>query len=111
MIIKRCFETAGYCNIEFFQAEDGIEALDVLNNSIIDLIIADINMPKLNGEDLVRKIKLNEKQKNIPVIIISSNENDVLKKELESLGIVGFIQKPVKPENILSLIGEYDGKR
>jgi two-component system, chemotaxis family, chemotaxis protein CheY len=82
----------------------------MLNNFTVDLIVADINMPKLSGEDLIRKIKLNEKLKNIPVIIISSNENNVIKKELEELGILGFIQKPIKPENILSFIGERDGK-
>src|SRR5512138_1697995 len=108
MIIKRCFEIAGYCDIEFLQAEDGLEALDILNSSDIDLIVADMNMPKMGGEDLIKKIKLNEKLNKIPVIIISSNQNDVIRNELDELGILGFIQKPVKPENILSLIGQCD---
>ena len=108
MIIKRCFETAGYAGIEFLQAEDGLEALDILNSSEIDLIVADMNMPKMDGEDLIKKIKLNEKLKKIPVIIISSNQNDVIRNEMDELGILGFIQKPVKPENIISLIGQCD---
>ena len=72
MIIKRCFEISGIDDSEYYYAGNGLEALDVVKNQEIDLIITDINMPKMDGSNLIKKLKSEESLKDIPIVVTSS---------------------------------------
>ncbi|WP_187647982.1 response regulator [Nitrosophilus labii] len=77
-----------------FEAKNGIEALDVLKNSETDLILLDILMPVMNGIEVLKIIRSEEKFKNIPVIVLSTDET----KKMEALenGANDFINKPIR---------------
>ena len=109
LIIKRCFEIAGYHDTRYIEAEDGLDALTVLNDNPVDMIVSDLNMPKIDGISLVKKLKQNEKTAPIHILIISSMDNEILINELKSLGIFGFINKPISPAKILEVLGERNG--
>ena len=57
MIIKRCLEISGYNESTFLYAENGLEALSIIDNTKIDLILTDLNMPKMDGDNFIKKIK------------------------------------------------------
>jgi two-component system, chemotaxis family, chemotaxis protein CheY len=110
MIMKRCFEIAGLSESNYFFAQNGIEALSSLDENSIDLIVTDINMPKMDGDNFIKKIKTDDNRKNIPIIVITSVGNSNLENELFKLGIKGIIRKPLSPEKLVVIIGDILGE-
>lgn len=106
MIIKKCLNMAGINNADFIEADNGIKALDVLAEQNIDLIITDIIMPKLNGTNLIKRIQIKDKMKNIPVIIISSIGHDEMEWEINHEKIIGIIKKPLTVVKLVQVLGE-----
>jgi CheY-like chemotaxis protein len=83
----------------FTLANNGREALSILENSFPDIILLDLNMPDTNGIDFLTIVKNISKLKHIPIIVLttSNNVNDV--KECYKLGIAGYILKSLKYED------------
>ncbi|MGB5419914.1 response regulator [Algibacter sp.] len=88
------------------EAHDGEEALKILEqkDSIPDIILLDLNMPKINGIEFLNILKKDKKLKYIPTIILttSSNQKDLL--ECYKIGIAGYILKPLKYEDYVTKI-------
>jgi CheY-like chemotaxis protein len=91
---------------KIIEANNGEEALKILedNDKLPDIILLDLNMPKLNGIDFLSIIKNSNNLKFIPTIILttSSNNNDLLK--CFEIGVSGYIIKPLKYEDYVSKI-------
>ncbi len=81
-------------NINYIEAENGIEALEFLAIKKIDIILLDLHMPKLNGIDTIKEIKRNPIDSLIPIIIITTDE--LVMKELYDLGANDFLSKPFR---------------
>jgi len=122
-IIKRVLKTTDIPN-KLWVFQDGEDALKFLKEAVekkdkslfpfIDFILLDINLPKLNGLEVLKEIKSSSDLKLIPVIMltVSSREEDVL--ESYSLGCSSFVQKPVRYEDFEDVLKEiilYWGRR
>ena len=85
-------------------AKDGYSALDELSNNSYDLLILDISMPHMNGFNALRRIRADEKLKDLPVLMLtgSTDKNDVVKAN--QLGITDYIIKPPKRGDLLSRV-------
>lgn len=106
MITRRCFEMASTQPITFLEAPDGAAALAVLQDEDVDLIITDINMPKMDGMTFVWKVKMNRKLESIPIIVLSSMKNERMESGLNGLGVSSFIQKPISPAKVAEFVGD-----
>jgi len=106
MIIKRCFQMAGYQDSTFIEAEDGLKALSNLNRNTVDLVVTDLNMPKMDGATFIKKLRLIDKTRQLPVLIISSMGNERLETELEEKDVMGILRKPMTPEKVTEVLGE-----
>ncbi|MCF7947637.1 MAG: response regulator [Spirochaetia bacterium] len=106
MIIKRCFQMAGYQDSTFIEAEDGLKALSNLNRNAVDLVVTDLNMPKMDGATFIKKLRLIDKTKQLPVLIVSSMGNERLETELEDKDVMGILRKPLTPEKVTDVVGE-----
>jgi two-component system, chemotaxis family, chemotaxis protein CheY len=104
MIIKRCFQMAGFQESDYSEAEDGLKAMSVLQKEEIDLVVTDLNMPKMDGNTFIKKLRIIEKTKEMPVMVISSMGNDKMDKELRGEGVIGIIQKPISPEKVMEVL-------
>ncbi len=110
--IKRCLEMSGCEDATFVEAEDGEKALEALKDGPADLVVTDLNMPVMDGAELLMKIKTSPNLTDITVIIITSAENPEKKKELLEQGAYEVLGKPVSPADLfpilekLSLAGE-----
>ncbi len=104
MIIKRCIEMAGFFDIEYLEAEDGLHGLTVLDTEKVDLIITDLKMPKMDGKTFIRKLKSHNDTKDIPVVVISSLDNTVLEERLKREGVMAVIGKPLSPAKVLDFM-------
>lgn len=108
MIIKRCFFIAGYENSEYREAEDGLAALIALQEQPVDLIVTDLNMPRMDGATFVRRLKMKEGMKSIPVLVISSIGNNAVKDELIGTNVLAVIRKPLSPLKIIESLKGVD---
>lgn len=106
MIIKRCIEMAGFFDIDYLEAEDGLQGLTILDTEKVDLIITDLKMPKMDGKTFIRKLKSNDGTKDIPVVVISSLDNSVLEERLKREGVLSVIGKPLSPAKVLDFMEE-----
>ena len=87
-----------------FEGTNGLEALTVLSEQWIDIVFADINMPIMNGVELVNKMSQNNLLDTIPVVIVSTNRSKPQIEELKEKGVKGYITKPFRPEDFRDII-------
>ncbi len=81
------------------QAANGKEGLDVLRQHWIDLVIADINMPVMNGEEMIDQMLAHPETRDVSIIVISTEGSDTRIERLLHKG-AAFVHKPFTPENI-----------
>ena len=102
MIIKS-MKMCGMQLGEVYQAANGAEGLEQLDGNWIDLVLVDINMPVMNGEEMIQKMKAETATADIPVIVISTEGSQTRIDRLEQLG-VHFIHKPFTPEKLHEVV-------
>lgn len=87
-------------------AEDGVHALSVLKDERVDLIITDINMPNMDGFELISALRGESNYKYTPILILTT-ESDAQKKERgKTLGATGWIVKPFNPEKLVQVVNK-----
>lgn len=92
---------------EVLVACDGMEAVELLPKYNVDLIITDLNMPNLDGFELIKAIRENENNRNIPIIILSSlNGNEDIQRGLE-YGANSYLVKPFDPKRVQYEVAKY----
>ena len=97
----------GYKIIPAFDAE---EALDVLQKDIPDLILLDLLLPKMQGDELCKKLKSDDKYKNIPIILFTASAiRPNLPEEIKAMGADDCILKPFEPEELLGKVKKFIG--
>jgi len=87
------------------EAENGLEALNIIKNEPIDLVLLDIIMPVMDGIDLLKVLKEDDKYKTIPVAILTTDDSK--KNEALSLGATDVLIKPIKEADIKKIIDTY----
>ncbi|MCP4114318.1 MAG: response regulator [Desulfobacteraceae bacterium] len=92
---------AGY---EVVEAEDGKEGLSMISQTKVDMIITDLNMPNMDGIEMIRNVRAMPQYKFIPIILLTTESQGDKKKEGKAAGATGWIIKPFKPEQLLGVI-------
>lgn len=114
-VVKKTVSMCGVPIGEYHEAVNGKEALGILAEHWIDVILSDINMPEMGGMELLQEIKKSEDYKRIPVIFITTESSEARMEEAKKIGVAGYIKKPFVPETIKSILyevleKEYDHK-
>jgi len=109
-VIKKIIKASGFDVGEFFEASNGREALKVLNEKWLDLVLTDYNMPDMNGLELVEEMKRDETLMSMPVIMITTEGSKERVEEFMAKGIIGYIKKPFTPEQIKQKLIEIMGE-
>ncbi len=107
MIIK----TLTLCGLplsEVHQASNGVEGLDVLDRNWIDLALVDINMPVMNGEEMIKKVRAMPETTDLPIIVVSTESSETRIDSLRRQG-TGFVHKPFTPEILRETITKMTG--
>ena len=92
--------------VKVTEAESGFEALRVLPRDHYDLILTDINMPDINGLELVSFVKSNEAYRSIPLVIVSTEGSDRDRAKGVRLGADAYLVKPFEPEHLCDIVEE-----
>lgn len=85
-------------------AENGVEAVGVIEANYFDLIVTDYNMPEMDGEALTRHVRENSTQNAIPILMVTSEENDSRLSAVVQAGVSGICDKPFEPGAVKQMI-------
>lgn len=105
-VIKKTVSMSGVSVGEFHEAANGKDALAVLAENWIDVILSDINMPEMDGMELLQKISEDEDLRKIPLIFISTEASEARQEEARKFGVAGYVKKPFHPEAIKAVLHE-----
>lgn len=100
-LVSFTLKQAGHQVIE---GANGQEALTVLDTTKVDLVIADLNMPVMDGISLIRAIRSSWKSRFTPVLMLTTESQETKKREGQAAGASGWIVKPFKPDHLLKTI-------
>ncbi len=102
-IVSTVFQGVGY---QVTEAARGEEALDLAKLKRVHLVITDVEMPGMNGLELIKALRELKTYKTTPILILARDASDVNIKKAETLGASGFIEKPFTPERLLSVVNQ-----
>ena len=97
---------AGY---EVIEACDGKDALTKIDGVNINMVVTDLNMPNMDGIELIRNLRANPKLKFVPIIMLTTESQNEKKMEGKTAGATGWIVKPFKPEQLISVVKKVIG--
>ena len=100
-MVTFALETAGY---QAVQAGDGKEALALLKTTPVDMIVTDLNMPNLNGIELIKQVRALPGFKFVPIVLLTTESEDSKKAEGKAAGATGWIVKPFKQDQLLAVV-------
>ncbi len=89
---------------EVHQASDGKEGLALAQGRKFDLVIADVNMPNMDGITLVRSLRALPEYKFIPILLLTTESQDSKRQEGKDAGATGWIVKPFNPEQLINVV-------
>lgn len=96
--------TLNNAGFEIVQAEDGIEGLEVLEESNPDVIVTDINMPRLDGFGFIEGVRQNDRYRAIPILVLTTESDAEKKNRAREAGATGWIVKPFDPSKLIAAI-------
>jgi two-component system chemotaxis response regulator CheY len=99
-ILQRVLRQADVPLGEVYEAADGLEALKVVETQKVGLILADINMPNMDGLQFLRKLKEDSRWKSLPVIMVTTEGGQAKVMAAAELGAAGYIRKPFTADQI-----------
>jgi two-component system, chemotaxis family, chemotaxis protein CheY len=99
-LVRRLMKISGFDVASCLEASDGTEALELLKTERVDAILSDINMPRMDGEELLRRLEADESLRRVPVIVISTDGTRARVAHMLELGARGYLKKPFRPEDL-----------
>ena len=100
-LVQGVLEAEGH---EVLLAEDGVEAMKIAREHVVDLVLSDINMPNMNGISLVSKLRRLEAYEEIPIIMLTTESAEFKKEKAKKMGANGWLQKPFTPDRLVKAI-------
>jgi two-component system chemotaxis response regulator CheY len=102
-MIKVVLEPGGHTVVE---AGDGAQGLEKAKVAKPDLVITDLNMPVMNGLELIKALRGQPSLLGLPIVFLTTESNDAIKQQAKSAGATGWITKPFKPDQLLAVVSK-----
>jgi two-component system chemotaxis response regulator CheY len=100
-LVRVTLSRSGYDVVE---AEDGVQGLKKASAETFDMVLSDINMPNMNGIELVRGLRKLAQYKFTPIVLVTTESGLDKKQEGKAAGATGWIVKPFEPEQLLAVV-------
>lgn len=101
MMVSLSLKEAGF---EVVEATDGVDGLAKLDEHDISMVIADVNMPVMDGIQFVRRMRAHPKHRFTPVLMLTTESQNSMKEKGREAGATGWIVKPFKPEQLINIV-------
>lgn len=106
-LVSRALRSAGFV---VTLASDGVEGMDILPSVAPDLIVTDINMPRMDGFGLIDSVRASECFSHLPILVLTTESGDELRARARASGASGWIVKPFSDERLVSVINRVLGR-
>ena len=93
-ILRRVLDQTDLVIDKVHEAGDGLEALELLKTHTVQLILSDINMPNMDGIELLQRLKANEELRSVPVVMVTTEGSQARVMQAIELGAAGYVKKP-----------------
>ena len=100
-MISFTLRSAGH---EVIEACDGMEALNQLKLRAVDLVISDINMPRMDGIELTRQLRALDRHKSTPILLLTTESDPAMKAKGKQAGATGWLVKPFQQDQLLGVV-------
>ena len=100
-MVAMSLKSAGH---DVTEAEDGVQALSAAKTGQFDIVVTDINMPNMNGIELIQALRAMPNYKFTPILCLTTESSGDMKSKGKEAGATGWIVKPFSPEKLLSVI-------
>jgi two-component system chemotaxis response regulator CheY len=91
---------------DIIEAEDGVDAMTKINSSKFDLVLTDLNMPNMNGIELITNVRQNPQNRAVPILMLTTESAQDKKEAGKSAGATGWIVKPFQPEKLIAVVNK-----
>jgi two-component system chemotaxis response regulator CheY len=105
-LVSLALSSAGY---RVLQAGDGAEGYAKATTERVHAVITDLNMPVMNGLEFIRKFRVHPASKGVPVILLTTTDDEEMKRQAKEAGAIGWLVKPFKPDQLLAVIKKVAG--
>ena len=105
-LLRMCIEGAGF---DFHSACDGVEGVDVFADVDPDIVITDINMPRMDGFGVIETLRGGPNRTNVPILVLTTESSDALKSRAREAGATGWIVKPFDDDTLVSVLKRLAG--
>ena len=109
-VIKKVIKASGFDVGELFEAGNGQEALQIMDQQWLDLVLTDYNMPDMNGLELLQAMKNSDTLADIPVVMVTTEGGDQRVEAFFNQGAVDYVKKPFTPEQIKAHLNRIIGE-
>ena len=100
-MLRLTLSGAGY---DVLQAVDGQDGLDLLRKERVDVVITDINMPKLDGYGVIRHLRADSEYDDTPILVLSTESDQTTKEIGRDAGATGWLVKPFDPDQLIDIV-------
>ena len=100
-MVKMTLSGAGY---EVVQANDGAEGLAKAKGTAFDMVVTDLNMPNMDGLTLIRELRKLPSYKGVPILFLTTESDENMKKEAKAAGATGWITKPFQQDQLVGVV-------
>lgn len=107
MTTKIALTNAGY---QVTEAVDGLDGLNKAKASSFDIIVTDLNMPNMNGLEMIESLRQSPAHTGIPIIFLTTESDADMKSRAKAAGATGWVTKPFDPENLVKIVRKVLGK-
>ena len=101
MLLRVALTDLGYGVVD---AEDGLQALDRIDQAAPQLLITDINMPRLDGFGLIERLRGRSEHRGLPILVLTTESSDAKRQRAREAGATGWIVKPFHPDKLAAAI-------
>jgi len=92
------------------QATDGVDGLAKAKAQTFDMVVTDLNMPNMNGMELIRELRKLPSYNGVPILFVTTESDGEIKKEAKAAGATGWITKPFQQEQLVALVRRVIGQ-
>jgi len=100
-VVKLALQLGGF---EVSSAKDGVEALKMAQEGTYDLVLCDVNMPNMDGIELIRALRATPAYKSVPILMLTTESDLVRRHEGKGAGATGWIVKPFLPDRLVEAV-------
>jgi len=100
-MVKITLSNAGY---EVVEAGNGAEGLSKAQGSPLDMVVTDLNMPVMDGLGLIRELRKLPAYRGVPILFVTTESDEAMKKEAKAAGATGWITKPFRQDQLVTLV-------